>query len=110
MVSNNSVLSFFRPEMSRILFPTQANVWSKCMDNCLKYRGARAPSFTDQAGMERILTWTYNTTTDPATGTYHADAYGLAFWIPFRLYYSWVLMNIQIKPIDKILNDHYKIL
>ena len=71
--------------MSRILFPTQANVWSKCMDKCLKYRGARAPSFTDQAGMERILTWTYNTTTDPATGTYHADAYGLAFWIPFRL-------------------------
>ena len=70
---------------SRVNFNTLAPEWSKCMDTCSKYRRAMAPSFTDMDDLKDLLTWAYNTTTDPVTNILYPDGLGRAFWVPFRL-------------------------
>ena len=54
-----------RPAMSRIMFNTHAPDWLQCMDQCPKYNGAKAPSFSNKQEMVDLATWAINTTIDP---------------------------------------------
>ena len=55
------------------------------MATCSKYRRAMAPTFKTQEELEELITWVYNTTTDPTTGNMYPDTLGRAFWLPARL-------------------------
>ena len=72
--------------MSRVLFNTHAvsEQWAVCMETCTKYRRAMAPSFSSLEEMQELVTWLWDTTTDPVTNILYADAKGRAVWIPFR--------------------------
>ena len=74
--------------MSRVLFNTHAvsGQWAVCMETCTKYGRAMAPSFSSLAEMQELVTWLYDTTTDPVTNMLYADAKGRGLWIPFRWY------------------------
>ena len=70
--------------MSRVQFNTIALEWSDCMATCPKYNRALVPSFTDQAEMEELIKWLFDTTTDPSTETFYPDAVSYSIWLPFR--------------------------
>ena len=72
--------------MSRVLFNTYdvAAKWKGCMDTCSKYDRAMAPSFKSQDEMEELLTWLYETTTDPVSDKLYPEALGRGLWIGFR--------------------------
>ena len=72
--------------MSRVLFNTHAvsGQWSVCMETCTKYGRAMAPSFSSLEEMQELVTWLWDTSTDPVTNILYADAKGRAVWIPFR--------------------------
>ena len=72
--------------MSRVLFNTHAvsGQWAVCMETCTKYRRAMAPSFSSLGELQELVTWLYDTTTDPVTNMYYADAKGRGVWLPFR--------------------------
>ena len=79
-----SILASSRTEMSRVKFPTHTSEWVKCMEMCPKYERAIVPSFTTRAEMDNLITWLYETTTDPTSGTHYPDVIGKAIWLPFR--------------------------
>ena len=43
-----------------------------------------APSFKSQDEMEELLTWLYETTTDPVSDKLYPEALGRGLWIGFR--------------------------
>ena len=47
------------------MFNTHAPDWLQCMDQCPKYNGAKAPSFSNKEEMVDLATWAINTTIDP---------------------------------------------
>ena len=47
------------------MFNTHAPDWLQCMDQCPKYNGAKAPSFSNKQEMVDLATWASNTTIDP---------------------------------------------
>ena len=72
-----------RTAKSRVMFNTKFPEWRRCMDTCTKYRGARAPAVADQAEMEELRLWAYNTTIDPVTQ--HPYEYGgKLFWMAYK--------------------------
>ena len=79
-----SILASSRTGMSRVKFPTHTSEWVKCMEMCPKYERAIVPSFTTKVEMDNLITWLYETTTDPISGTHYPDVIGKAMWLPFR--------------------------
>ena len=97
------------------MFNTVALEWSGCMETCPKYSRAQPPSFSDkvtsrllccssqlylellvtvcqprslQAGLEELLSWSLETTRDPATRQYYPGVVSGALWLPFRSHHS----------------------
>ena len=60
------------------------NTWSTCMDMCLMYSQARAPSFTTQAELEDLLRWAKATTIDPVTMELHPTLPSWFYWIAYH--------------------------
>ena len=83
-ISISILASSARTGMSRVKFPTHTSEWVKCMEMCPKYERAIVPSFTTKAEMDNLITWLYETTTDPISGTHYPDVIGKAMWLPFR--------------------------
>ena len=73
-----------RDKLSRVLFNTVVNTWSTCMDMCLMYSQARAPSFTTQAELEDLLRWAKATTIDPVTMELHPTLPSWFYWIAYH--------------------------
>ena len=57
--------------------------WKDCMDTCTNYRGAQAPSFSTEAGLQELITWSQRTVTDPETNEDYEDYISQTFYIPF---------------------------
>ena len=79
----------FRYTKSRVMFSENAPSWSTCMDKCLMYSEARAPSFSTQAEPDNILAWAKTTITDPSTMKSYPTFLLLPFfWIAYRLQFA----------------------
>ena len=59
--------------------------WSTCMDKCLMYSEARAPSFTNLEELEELSSWAQATTTDPVTMEPYPALPSWFFWVAYRL-------------------------
>ena len=82
-------LQYYRDALSRVLFNTNVKSWSTCMDKCLMYSEARAPSFTTQAELDNILAWAKTTITNPSTMKSYPTFLLLPFfWIAYRLQFA----------------------
>ena len=71
---------------SRVLFNVNAPSWSGCMDKCLMYSEARAPSFTNLEELEELSSWAQATTTDPVTMEPYPALPSWFFWVAYRLH------------------------
>ena len=70
--------------MSRVKFNSQTPEWFTCMTTCPKYNRAMVPYFTTQAGLDGLIRWLLDTTTDPDAKTLYKEAFGPTIWIPIR--------------------------
>ena len=80
----------FRYTKSRVMFSANAPSWSTCMDKCLMYSQARAPSYSTQEELGDLIRWALATTVDKvalATGTltYYPAFPSWFFWVAYRL-------------------------
>ena len=78
----------FRYMKTRVLFPSMTH-WSTCMDQCLMYSQARAPSYSTQEELGDLIRWALATSVDKvalATGTRaHYSAFpSWFFWVAYR--------------------------
>ena len=78
----------FRYTRTRVLFPSMT-YWSTCMDKCLMYSQARAPSYSTQEELQELIMWALATSVDKvalATGTRaHYSAFpSWFFWVAYR--------------------------
>ena len=76
------------------------NTWSTCMDMCLMYSQARAPSFTTQAELEDLLRWAKATTIDPVTMELHPTLPSWFYWIAYH-------RTFRLKFTSDLLHDGY---
>ena len=74
----------FRSPMSRVKFNNLESEWSNCMATCPKYNRATVPYFTTKAELEGLVSWQFDTTTDPITKSLYPEAFSPTIWIPIR--------------------------
>ena len=74
----------FRDKISRVVFNTRANFWLPCMEKCAMYNRAQGLSYTTQAELEDLLSWTEITTTDPVTMQPYPPLSSWFMWVAYR--------------------------
>ena len=70
--------------MSRVVLNTVAHFWTPCMEKCEMYNRAKGLSYTTQAELEDLLSWTEITTTDPVTMQPYLTLPGWYIWVAYR--------------------------
>ena len=75
---------FIRYMKSRVRFNTNAASWSTCMDKCLMYSEARAPSYNTQEELDDLIRWALVTSAEPATMEPYPTFPSWFFWVAYR--------------------------
>ena len=70
---------------SRVLFNVNAPSWSGCMDKCLMYSEARAPSYSTQEELDDLIRWAQASSMDPLTMAPYPTFPSYYFWVAYRL-------------------------
>ena len=81
----------FRYTKTRVLFPSMT-YWSTCMDQCLMYSQARAPSYSTHEELGDLVKWALDTMIDKEAMARGKQELKSAipspfFWMAYRLLY-----------------------